>query len=320
MQQSLKRTRVLLAKINKMLDLIEQSDDFSTAERDLVLGYFSDAQRFFKEDVAVYLTANDPEVTLMPTPIEHAEPKPAVEKQPAPPMVEKQDQTVPLIAVVQETMKEAKESLDNWVVRTTETLKTEEADAAQKKAEVSSKNVWGDLLQSAERFLDPKKDKKETPSPEINTKVVFSPVLPETIEEEKPEELPAAIILPPVAAVAAPKKPLVTNFDEEESPSTNLNIDELFVINPSENYGSVKPIKDLWSAFGINERLFNIRELFGKNDTHYNETLDALNALHSFAEAKDYLLQHVIERYEWNTTQRQKKAQGFIRHVWRRFL
>ena len=80
------------------------------------------------------------------------------------------------------------------------------------------------------------------------------------------------------------------------------------------------PVRDLTKSMGINERIFTQQELFGNNQAHFSETLEGLNKCQSFDEAKQYLVNNVIYKYDWVAEQKSKKAATFIKLVKRKFV
>lgn len=68
-----------------------------------------------------------------------------------------------------------------------------------------------------------------------------------------------------------------------------------------------KPISDLRSAIGINEKFLFINELFKGNMQQYNKTLDELNDFKSLQGAQTYLLELKVE-YQWD-----EDSQAFIK-------
>jgi hypothetical protein len=73
-----------------------------------------------------------------------------------------------------------------------------------------------------------------------------------------------------------------------------------------------KPISDLRSAIGINEKFLFINELFKGNMQQYNKTLDELNDFKSLQGAQTYLLELKVE-YQWDeVSQAFKKLREFV--------
>lgn len=81
----------------------------------------------------------------------------------------------------------------------------------------------------------------------------------------------------------------------------------------------MRPIPDLTRAMGINEKIFTVRELFGKDQVRFEETIQHLNGLQSFDEAKTYLMDGVANDFGWADPAMFKKALNFIKLVQRRY-
>jgi hypothetical protein len=79
------------------------------------------------------------------------------------------------------------------------------------------------------------------------------------------------------------------------------------------------PIADLTKAMGINEKIFTVRELFKKDQDKFNDTIQHLNTLASFDEAKTYLMHGVAKDLGWDEPDMHKKAFNFIKLVQRRY-
>ncbi len=82
---------------------------------------------------------------------------------------------------------------------------------------------------------------------------------------------------------------------------------------------SDSPIKDLTTAFSINDRLFNINQLFEGDQDAFVDTLMQLNSMKSFDEAKNFLATQVAEKYNWTAKDKKAVAKNFIKTVRRRF-
>ncbi len=75
-----------------------------------------------------------------------------------------------------------------------------------------------------------------------------------------------------------------------------------------------KPVKDVRKAMGINDRFFYQRELFNGNADLFNQTLDQINSMNSFDDAKNFLNSNFNWDKESDTTE------TFFKIVKRRFL
>ncbi|MFM2208001.1 MAG: hypothetical protein RL213_1976 [Bacteroidota bacterium] len=69
-----------------------------------------------------------------------------------------------------------------------------------------------------------------------------------------------------------------------------------------------QPIRDLRTAIGINERFLFTQFLFGNNAEQFSRTLDHLNNLGSWTDAKSYLDAEVIPVHGWDV------SMGTVRH------
>ena len=83
---------------------------------------------------------------------------------------------------------------------------------------------------------------------------------------------------------------------------------------------SMLPIADLKKAFSINERIFTVNELFGGDESEFENALTVLNSLSGFEDAKQFLLKEIAPKYDWDNGKKIKKAANFIKIVKRRYL
>jgi len=174
-----------------------------------------------------------------------------------------------------------------------------------------------------------KQEPVHTPEP---VRIVESPVVTETKTEvvEVPvvhKEIPVAEVAPAVVETpVAPPQPVVQEV--VTPPASNVHIDptllaELFteekVTDLSDKLASQK-IPDLTKAMGINEKIFTIQELFNNDNVLFNETIQQLNGLSDFQAAKMYMTQHIIQKLDWTSDKKLKKAATFIKLVRRRYM
>ncbi|MGE5356526.1 MAG: hypothetical protein ACM3PT_09860 [Deltaproteobacteria bacterium] len=82
---------------------------------------------------------------------------------------------------------------------------------------------------------------------------------------------------------------------------------------------SMLPVDDLKKAFGLNEKIFTINELFGGNAVAFEEAIKELNTIGSFVKAKDYIMSNLVVRFDWDNENKFKKAEQFVRSVRRRY-
>ena len=106
-------------------------------------------------------------------------------------------------------------------------------------------------------------------------------------------------------------------------PERQALLAEIFEIEEIEDISdrlSNQPIADLNKAISINEKIFTINELFDGDHITYQDTINHLNKLTSFQEAKQYLVSHVAELFRWDKKDKIKKATNFIKIIHRKYL
>ncbi len=160
-----------------------------------------------------------------------------------------------------------------------------------------------------EKTTPPPREKtppKPKPTPQQET-------APTPKAKPKPKPQPQEKPQPKTTAQSPAKQPELT-FPSEE-------LEQLFELPVAKELSeklSTLPIRDLNKAMGLNEKIFTIKELFGDDQELFNETLNQLNGLSSFAEAKQ-LLVNLAQRFSWTDKARKKKAKNFIKLVSRRY-
>lgn len=80
-----------------------------------------------------------------------------------------------------------------------------------------------------------------------------------------------------------------------------------------------QPIADLKKAIALNDRLLLTRELFAGDGKAFEAALHALNGFSQFDQAKSYLIDHCVDRYQWLDKKRIEEAKKFIKIVRRRY-
>ena len=167
---------------------------------------------------------------------------------------------------------------------------------------------------SLRKQAPPPKAEEAAKAPEL------TPVRPAPApEKEAPRPKKEAPAPTPVVTKPAAPSPIPVPL-----PNTKVSagLEDLF------SFGSAKelseklrqlPITDIKKAMGLNERIFTVNELFGGKQAAFDETLNALNELKSFEEAKQYLMQNAATQFDWASKTRKNKAKTFIKLVKRRY-
>ena len=113
---------------------------------------------------------------------------------------------------------------------------------------------------------------------------------------------------------------------ESISKSTEENVPEelkeIFSVKQSQELSerlSQLPIDDIWTAMGLNERIFTQNELFGGDHELFKQTVQKINQMNSFAEAKSYLIENIAQNQNWASEDRVKIAKNFVKLIHRRF-
>lgn len=168
--------------------------------------------------------------------------------------------------------------------------------------------------------LDP--GPKPAPKPEVNFEIEDPPGRPEE-KQEAPK--------PPKQMEEETEKPSAGPHQEaKESPKaerpsftyTDPELEEIFQIQNAKELSeklSQMPITDLTKAFGLNEKIFTINELFGGDAALFTNVVKKLNRMDNFDEAKNYLIDEVAQKEEWSAPDKRKKAIEFIKIVKRRY-
>lgn len=79
------------------------------------------------------------------------------------------------------------------------------------------------------------------------------------------------------------------------------------------------PIPDIKKSMGLNERILILNELFRGQSARFEEIISKLNKCSHFDEAKQYLIENVVDEFDWNNEERIKRAQNFIKLLRRRY-
>lgn len=139
---------------------------------------------------------------------------------------------------------------------------------------------------------------------EIITKTNANEDLTNIVIEEKIEESVVQSIIEPTTA-----PPIITTQDKIAPTKSVVNSD-----NDLSSKLSKKPISNIATAIGINDRYQFIQELFSKNSNLYSSTIQELNNLKDFAQALDMLQ----NRFDWDYEN--SIVQKFVAIVERRYL
>jgi len=160
--------------------------------------------------------------------------------------------------------------------------------------------------------------KKPEPAPPVQA--------PPSPAEEEPEvkgETPAPVDNETSAGTPTTEEKEEPREPGNPSPELPEELGTIFDIQPGTELSdklSFSPIKDLRKSMGVNERIFTINELFNGDQQLFDEVIQELNQFGAYGEASAYLMKKVAIPYHWEEKDKKKKAEHFVRLVFRRYL
>ena len=171
-------------------------------------------------------------------------------------------------------------------------------------------------------------------------------VIPEAVEEkpidvpaETPAEstVPLAIVPEPTTALEKPdneptptvglvSEPSIDTTSQpkvpEHHPHNSPKVDALFNIVTGNDLSSrlaETVVPDLTKAFGLNEKILIINDLFGGQQNEYEQVIHKLNSYNNYGSAQE-LLYRIANRFNWVAEAKETRAKNFIKIVRRRYL
>lgn len=135
--------------------------------------------------------------------------------------------------------------------------------------------------------------------------VAASNITAEPSPEEAAESAPQAV--PPAIPTAAQSFAFSLTGIIERSGESQLVMAHL----------KLKPIDDLKSGIGLNEKFLFIRELFGNDHMAYAEAIEKLNKAHGLAAAEQVLAEDILPKQQWDLET--EAALSFLHLIYRRF-
>lgn len=135
--------------------------------------------------------------------------------------------------------------------------------------------------------------------------VAASNVAAEPSPAEAAESVPQAV--PPVTPTAAQSFAFSLTGILERSGESQLVMAHL----------KLKPIEDLKSGIGLNEKFLFIRELFSNDHMAYAEAIEKLNQADGIAAAEQVLAEDILPKHQWDLET--EAALSFLHLIYRRF-
>ena len=170
--------------------------------------------------------------------------------------------------------------------------------------------------QPAPVVVEKKKEPAPPPPPPKPTPPPPPPKVEKTVAPPPPK--PA----PPPPPKPQPPKPKPAPVKRTPSAAATPELEELFDFDTAKELSeklSQMPITDIKKGMGLNERILTLNELFGADKAMFDLTIDTLNKLPNFDEAKIFLMKNAAAKYNWAAKDKKKKAKTFIKLVKRRY-
>ena len=185
-----------------------------------------------------------------------------------------------------------------------------------------ARDFYDALLSERTAAASPKPTPASPPIPEpqptpVHTLPPTPPPTPEPIAPPPPKPAPAPAPNPePI--VIAPRASKPQSPAKEHTAGLDLLFEEKQIKEVADKLSEL-PIADLKKGIALNDRLLLTRELFADDAKAFDQTIQTLNQLNNFDEAKEYLIEHCVTRYAWPDKKRVETAKNFIKLVRRRF-
>jgi hypothetical protein len=213
-----------------------------------------------------------------------------------------------------------------------ETKKSEPAHEMEQKEYSAAEPV----IAKIEALPEPEPDPKPEPIP--MPKPVTIPD-PEPITE--PDPVPDPVTIPDPEPIPdptpVPPPPISVQTSQEREPAyqqvapepikvqyyMSSETEELFTTRVAKELSdklNQSHLPDLHKAFGLNDRLLTISELFGGDPAAFKETMDTLNSYSHFDQAKRFLSENVVDKYRWTLPAKKDSARQLIQLIRRKYL
>jgi len=317
----LKKVTKILKKINSLVDQMQNEEEISQLELDLLKEYTRDFyQKLNQLGESKYVTSASDENAEEKTSGGTLEAGSIPEQQAINPKYKYKIGQISDDSLKKEAKnlaeKVAKEQADE-----TEEESSDEAPIGQ--VDIPTSDIPADLADKEEET--PVETTSPIPEKTKQSDDLDIPALELEIEDE---EAPA----PPTAPEEKAKKTEesvreatpVTEREPKATPKPQVpnKYNELFELEEGYDLSdklSNAPIKDIRSSMGLNERVLTINELFGGNAMAFDKTVKALNQMNNFEDAKAFLSKEIVPQYEWHEEGKLKKAKIFLKLVSRRY-
>ena len=181
------------------------------------------------------------------------------------------------------------------------------------------------LFEFEDEKIKPEKTENSSPVKTNESALKSEPEVASTPQPSETELAPQKEESLPAKSPKAEKPQAESTEVEETSADVEIEDEEiksLFEIKESTELSerlSRLPIEDIWTAMGLNERIFTQNELFQGKADEFKSTVQELNNCDDFAQAKKILAEGPISTFDWTATGRKNIAKNFIRLVKRKY-
>jgi len=178
---------------------------------------------------------------------------------------------------------------------------------AKEKAPPKPKAV--EIVEEVEEVIEENEEFDVPPVEEVEVVEEVQEIVEELVEEE-------VKVVPPPKPKSTKKKLVATEEDKTE----DIDLWAKKEFKELSEKLSFSPIKNIFKAISINERIFTQNELFGGDHIAFRATLEQLETKANFDEAVAFLKNGVAKEHKWDSPKRIKKASQFMKIVQRRYL
>jgi hypothetical protein len=166
---------------------------------------------------------------------------------------------------------------------------------------------------SEPHYVEPPKPARVDPPtpPPVEEKPAPAPPPPPVVETPPPApvvETPP----PPPPVVAAPPK-------QDSLPPEAMALFEFKEAKELSEKLSQTPINDLSRAISLNDKLRMGNELFGGDNSLFEDAIKNLNNFSEFGQAKAYLIDNFVVKFDWSHDKREEIAKKLIGLINRRY-
>ncbi len=174
-----------------------------------------------------------------------------------------------------------------------------------------------------ESIIEKKHNKPAEKTPEPK-KIIKNKEEPQKTVEEKTEDVETKDIKEkPVGLDTSTDKPIKKTEDKPKHKEYSAEFLSIFSDNGANELSaklSLRLLSNLKKAFGINEKIFTINELFDGNKSEFNSAIEKLNDFTDFEDAKSYILEYLAPVFDWDKSKKIKKVDQFVKTIKRRYI